>query len=382
MTPLAELIVQRLEEYLISDPTEETFVTVRLHGKGAVRRAVAAGKTPSMHSGYRLVPGDLVYSRIDARNGAFAIVPPELAGAVVSNDFPCFAVRSSRVHPTFLIRYLGSSMFYEQLRAASLGTTNRQRISEKALLRYEIPLPPLPQQERIVEILDEAAVLRRLRAEADERTSRLRAALFDDLFGSPLTNTKRWAIAALGELGSVVTGNTPPRTETRFYGDFIEWVKTDNIDAARGIVRPSAERLSEAGAMRGRTVPEGSVLITCIAGSLERIGDAAITDRRVAFNQQINAIVPKEDVEPAFLGSLVMALKPSIQRRATGVMTRIINKSELERIPAVLVPFPVQQRFAARVDEIREFEAKQALARERLNDLSQSLLHGAFKGEL
>lgn len=231
-------------------------------------------------------------------------------------------------------------------------------------------------------ILDEAEALRRLRAEADERTSQITAALFDEMFGSPSSNSKSWDATTLGRLGTVVTGNTPPRIDSSFYGDFIEWVKTDNIDPTRGIVRPSAEGLSETGAMRGRTVPEGSVLITCIAGSIERIGDAAITDRRVAINQQINAIIPNENVESAFLGSLVRALKPLIQGSATGVMTRIINKSELEKIPAVFPPSPLQRQFAGRVGEIRELEKQQAASRERLEDLFQCLLHRAIQGEL
>ena len=81
-------------------------------------------------------------------------------------------------------------------------------------------------------------------------------------------------------------------------------MKTDNIDPIRGTVGVSSERLSDIGAIKGRIVPEGSVLITCIAGSIDRIGDAAITDRKVAINQQINAMVPNEGVQSEFLVSL------------------------------------------------------------------------------
>jgi len=255
-------------------------------------------------------------------------------------------------------------------------------LNKKTVEDLAIPLPPLPEQERIVRILDEADALRRLRAGADERTNRITAALFDEMFGNPSANSKAWDTATLGSLGTVVTGNTPPRSDSSFYADFIEWVKTDNIDPTRGIVMPSAERLSQSGARRGRIIPEGSVLVTCIAGSIERIGDAAVTDRRVAINQQINAIVPSEKVDSAFLGSLVRALKPLIQRSATGVMTRIINKSELEKIPAIFPPSSLQRKFAARMVEIRELEKKQAACRERLDDLFQSTLYRAFQGEL
>ena len=255
-------------------------------------------------------------------------------------------------------------------------------LNRNDVYQLTVSVPPVYEQERIVRILDEAEALRCLRAEANERTNQLTEAVFDKMFGSTSSTAKPWETVTLGSLGTVVTGNTPPRSESSFYGDFIEWVKTDNIDSYRGIVRPSAERLSETGAMRGRIVPEGTVLITCIAGSIERIGDAAITDRRVAINQQINAIVPMENVESAFLGELVRVLKPLIQRSATGVITRIINKSELEKIPGILPPLSLQRKFADQVAEVRKLEKRQDASRQRIGDLFQSLLHRAFKGEL
>ena len=129
-------------------------------------------------------------------------------------------------------------------------------------------------------------------------------------------------------------------------------------------------------------MPEGSVLVTCIVGSIKLIGDCGITDRRVAINQQINAIVPNKNVESAFLWSLVRAVKTLIQANATGVMTRIINKSRLEMIPAISPPTPLQRQFATLVAEIRQLEAAQADSRQQLVNLLQSLQHRAFQGEL
>ena len=301
-------------------------------------------------------------------------------GAISSGIRKVEPVDPRRVSLPWLKYSLMSPPVQETIRRNTTGVTILHAAS--AVPHIRIPVPPLSEQERIVRILDEAEALRRLRIDADERTSRITAALFDEMFGNPSSNLKGWDTATLGELGAIVTGNTPPRSDTSFYGNFIEWVKTDNIDATRGMVKPSAERLSDTGAMRGRVVPEGSVLITCIAGSIDHIGDAAITDRKVAINQQINAIVPSENVESTFLGSLVRALKPLIQASATGVITRITNKSELEKIPAIIPPPPPQRQFAARVTEVRELESVQATSRQRLDDLFQSLLHRAFQGEL
>ena len=261
------------------------------------------------------------------------------------------------------------------------GTT-RAKLTQRDLMRVEVPVPPLAEQERIVKLLDEADGLRKLRAQADRRTADLIPALFHEMFGDPASNSNRWKIVPLKTMGKITTGNTPSRNNPEYFGNFIEWIKTDNIDGAKGIITTAAEGLSEKGAKIGRVVPSGTVLITCIAGSRDRLGDAALTERQVAVNQQINALTPNRDVDPHFLCQMVGTMKNVIQHRATGVMTGIINKSTLESIPAICPPLPLQKEFGQRVIEMRGLEAVQAASRRRLDELFQSTLHRAFDGEL
>ena len=94
-------------------------------------------------------------------------------------------------------------------------------------------------------------------------------------------------------MANVITGNTPPRVCPENYGDYIEWIKTDNIINLEKLTR-AEESLSKKGFDRCRYVNKGAILMTCIAGSLNTIGNMVIVDRRVAFNQQINAICPHE----------------------------------------------------------------------------------------
>src|SRR5438128_318153 len=78
------------------------------------------------------------------------------------------------------------------------------------------------------------------------------------------------------------------------------------------LTRPSRamEQLSARGIALGRVVGPGSLLVTCIAGSATSIGNVTITDRKVAFNQQINAVTPRTGVVPLFLYGLLLAAKP------------------------------------------------------------------------
>ena len=87
-----------------------------------------------------------------------------------------------------------------------MAGANLPRISQDALLKFPIPTPPMAEQERIVKLLDEADELRKLRAQADRRTSSLIPALFHDMFGDPSVNTRRWKVVAISEMAEVQGG--------------------------------------------------------------------------------------------------------------------------------------------------------------------------------
>jgi type I restriction enzyme S subunit len=301
-------------------------------------------------------------------------------GAISSGIRKIDSINTSDISQEWLRYSLMSHDVQETIKRYTNGVTILHASS--AVPHIRIPVPPLSEQKRIGQLLNKAEALRSLHTQVDERMVSVTPALFHKMFGTPSSNSGNWKTVTLGSLGRVVTGNTPPRSESDFYGDYIEWIKTDNIDGIRGVVGRSAEGLSKIGARRARIVPEGSVLVNCIAGTLSRIGESAITDRKVAINQQINAIVPNKGVESAFLCSLVRELKPVIQANATGVMTRIINKSALEQIPAINPPQPLQKRFAESIAEIRRLEVAQSASQRRLDDLFNSLLHRAIWGEL
>jgi len=95
-----------------------------------------------------------ILSRIDARNGAMGLVPTELDGAVVTNDFPTFNVNRERLLPAFLGWLCRTSAFVDTCRSASEGTTNRVRLKEQRFMKQEIRLPTIKEQQRIVGRID------------------------------------------------------------------------------------------------------------------------------------------------------------------------------------------------------------------------------------
>ncbi|MBE9246730.1 restriction endonuclease subunit S [Microcystis aeruginosa LEGE 00239] len=250
------------------------------------------------------------------------------------------------------------------------------------LKRTFFPLPPLEEQRRIAAILDKADGVRRKRKEAIRLTEELLKSTFLEMFGDPVTNPKGWEIAKLGDFGKILTGNTPPRSVSENYGDEIEWIKSDNITTPEHFLTEAEEKLSAKGKKIARTVPNGSVLVTCIAGSRSSIGRAALTDREVAFNQQINAVVPNSDVDPYFLYGQLFVAQHLVQAQSTDSMKGMVNKSKFSSIEFIKPPSQKQQKFGKWFLGFHRYYMNLISGEEQSENLFNSLLQRAFRGEL
>ncbi|AKZ64287.1 hypothetical protein F506_17895 [Herbaspirillum hiltneri N3] len=291
------------------------------------------------------------------------------------------AIRASSIlDPDFLYFFLKSN---EQT-IAKLGTGSTfKAITQDTLKKVEIPLPPLDDQIRIANLLGKVEKLIAQRKRHLQQLHDLLESVFLEMFGDPVRNEKGWDKTELKAFGKISTGNTPPRNDSTNYGDdFIEWIKTDNITADAVFVTPSAEHLSETGARRGRTISSGALLVACIAGSVESIGRAALTDRTVAFNQQINAIQPGKDVNPLYLYSLFRFSRPYIQSQATKGMKKILTKGDFELIKMIKPPIDLQNQFAIVVEKIEGIKTHYQQSLTNLEVLYGALSQQAFKGEL
>ena len=148
-------LISRADETAVLDPLEQYHeVTIKLWGKGVLSRGKVLGS--DVVSVRRVVrENQLILSKIDARNGAIGLVPPELDGAIVSNDFPSFSFNDlEQCDPAFMGWLVRSTPFVDLCKAASEGTTNRVRIKEDRFLDQQIALPPLAEQQAIVARLD------------------------------------------------------------------------------------------------------------------------------------------------------------------------------------------------------------------------------------
>lgn len=202
------------------------------------------------------------------------------------------------------------------------------------------------------------------------------------MFGDPVSNPKGWDLYKLSDLGSISTGNTPSRDDADNFGNYLEWIKSDNLNNDEDYATTATEYLSEKGAKKGRVVPEGSILVTCIAGSFDCIGNLAMVDRKVSFNQQINSITPNDTVVLEFLYYLMKISKPIIQNASTNSMKGMISKSKFSEI---LLPIPSKEKqiqFVELFKKLYGLKVSHKLYSNNADSLFKSLQIQAFNGTL
>lgn len=172
---LGKLAKQRRDFILIDDFTEYKRCRVQLHAQGIVLRDAVPGAEIKTKKQQTCKAGDFLVAEIDAKVGGFGIVPDDLDGAIVSSHYFLFEVDEGKLNRRFLDFFIRTPAFCDQVTAQ--GSTNYAAIRPNDVLAYDVPLPPLAEQQRIVERIEELAAkineARGLRQEATEETERL-----------------------------------------------------------------------------------------------------------------------------------------------------------------------------------------------------------------
>ncbi|BAL83709.1 putative type I restriction-modification system specificity subunit [Selenomonas ruminantium subsp. lactilytica TAM6421] len=243
------------------------------------------------------------------------------------------------------LKYLFYLLDYYKERLAEQGTGSTFKAIGKDVLKdFNVPIWPFEKQQWIADIIDEIQELIFNRKEAITVLDNLVKSRFIEMFGDPVTNPMGWERIRLADKCEIVTGNTPSRKVKEYYGNDIEWIKSDNITEATNLTT-ATEYLSDEGAKVGRIVEAGSILMTCIAGSLRSIGNVAIVDRAVAFNQQINAILPNEQ-STYFMYEQFRLSKEYICSGVNMALKGILSKGQLSEIEFIFPPVELQKQFA------------------------------------
>jgi len=268
-----------------------------------------------------------------------------------------------------------------------LGTgATFKELSARALKSVEIPIPPLPEQKRIVAILDEAfEAIGRAKTNIERNIENA-----EELFQNKLEEVfsqrgEGWEEFKVKDLGEVQTGTTPSTKDESNYGDYIPFIKPGHFQTNGSLIHKES-MLSEKGLENGRLIDKKSVLMVCIGAS---IGKTGYTDIPVSSNQQINAVTPKDEFNAKliYFGMISRYFFNQVLLNASQTTLPIINKTKWSKLKLNLpTDKKVQIEIVSNLDEIRT-ETLSLIDSynhklDAIDELKKSILQKAFSGEL
>ena len=280
-------------------------------------------------------------------------------------------------------RYLAWCLHFHADGIARLaGSTTFREVSKSALKRFRIPLPPLSEQRYIVQILDQADCLRRLRARSDAQAGRVLPALFIRTFGDPATNPLKWPIRRFdmiceSRLGKMLDQKQQTGQDPRPYlrNANIHW---DRIDLREVLQMDFSDSDREEFRLQ-----RGDVLV-CEGGE---VGRSAIWNDELPecyFQKALHRVRPHPDVAtPEYIVFLLWrlarigALKDTASKMTFSHLTGV----KLKALQVPVPPLELQRQFSRRVQGVKEARDLTELNQDRLKSLFICILHRAFSGK-
>jgi len=235
-------------------------------------------------------------------------------------------------------------------------------IGRNDIKSIKIPLPPLPTQRRIVEILEKADAVRKTRRIADEKTARILQAAFVKMFGNPATNPIGWEVAWLENLIALKNGKFKP---TKYLSDEF----SHPVYGGNGITGFYSEYH-----VKESTLAIGRVGVYC--GAIHKTKPKSwVTD-----NAMYISFIDKKRLN---LNYLFFALKSlNLNRFAKIAGQPSLSQGPILSLKIPLPPLELQQKFAKLVEKVEAMRGKQTKSREKIEETFQALMQKAFKGEL
>lgn len=379
-------------KFIIDDGKEYDCVGVRWYGKGAFIRTKLLGASISRKQQWLLKAGDVVYNKLFAWKGAFAIADNLVDGCIVSDKFPTYEIRTELVNPSYLKYFFLTSDIADQAQGLSKGAAaiSKFTLNPPQFWELTLPLPSLDEQCHIVEFIDALTTriseAQRLRKEligevkfllysiSREVFSTFEKRLLKSILAEPLLNGLSIPASAIGDsgvlfskVGIVNSGSMNPQETKRVNIDLANdspyWMKPDDIFVSRG-------------------------------NSLELVGRAAVYQgqpQNCAFPDLLIRIrVDKEVMIPKFLVYFFQSpeARRYIESEATGTSPSMkkISQPKLENMLIPILPINYQNDIIDYLDgiqaKVRPLKVLQAETKVELDALMPGILDRAFKGEL
>jgi len=393
--PLADVLSPVSRPTSVDPATAYSLLGTRLYAQGLFVKEIKRGTDISADRLFAVRDGDFVYNRLFGWKGTFALAGAEHDGCYVSGEFPCFRVAEDRMDRRYLLLYFTQEKVWREALDLSSGSTqeSRNRLKAEQLLSMRIPLPPLHEQQRIVDRIQAIAVrveeAQLLREEARQDAAALSASGADAVFEIALRDVETSSVAEIADVRGGIqkcSARIPVSNPRRYLT--VAHVQRDSIDF--GDPRHFEVADYEIGKWR---LLEGDLLVVEGNGSEDQIGRTALfrgeIEDCVHQNHLIRVRPDRDTVVPEFLNAYLNAPRGQAEMRERSRTSSGLFNLSVGRIKSIQVPIPpleAQDRIVQRIEVIRDRTATlgdwQTRCANQLNALMPAVLDQAFKGEL
>ena len=360
----------------MSAVTAETASTS--HGENRCYGEVSKGYTPFRD-------GDLLVAKITPcfENGKIAQATLTHRFGFGSTEFHVIRPKPGKADARYLLHFLRQDRIRRDGERKMTGSAGQRRVPGHFLAGLSVPLPPLPEQRRIAEILDKADALRAKRRAVLAQLDTLTQSIFLDMFGDPATNPKGWKKTSLEELFEIARGGSPRPIDDYITDapDGINWIMIGDTVEGGKYITATKKRIRPEGARRSRAVKPGDFLLT----NSMSFGRPYILRTTGCIHDGWLVLSPRsEEAEPNYFYALLgsKAVYAEFARRAPGATVKNLNIDLVRDVIVPVPPLPAQRKFAALVATIERSTSTFSNALVELDALFSSLQHRAFQGNL
>ena len=350
---------------------------VKWWGEGAYERQTIDGSQTAASTLNKVRENDLIINKIWVRHGSVAVVPPEVAGCCGSNEFPTFEFRRERVLPRWMHWYSKTRELWLKCDALSQGTSGKNRIRPEKFLTITIPLPPLVEQQRIVNRIDRLAAkieeARGLVSECSDVSNALLMAQFHRITENAPRQRLRGIAPLIRRPAEIEPTAEYPQVSVRSFG--------------KGTFHNPPLLGSEITWQKPHLVQPGDILVSNIKAWEGAIAVAGPHDGGRYGSHRYLTFVPADGVATAHFLCFYLLSPEGLYHvgeasPGSADRNRTLSSKKMLDIEVPLPPFARQRQFDElflRVVAVRNARAEATRAREAL---LPSILDRAFRGEL
>lgn len=263
------------------------------------------------------------------------------------------------VHPQYLFYVLQAAL--AELNSKTHGSTMKH-VVRGDFENTTVPVPPMAEQQRIVDILDRAAGIQRLRKAGDEKVRELVPALFVDLFGDPASNPKGWELKPLKEVSQIGSGITKGRKLDTARTVSVPYLRVANVQDGKLDLTEIKTIAIDVAEREKYALWPGDIVMT-EGGDIDKLGRGYVWQGELPYcahqNHVFRVRVDENVLHSFFLSTLIGTSHGKsyflrVAKRTTGIAS--INKTQLGELPVWLPPISLQRSFARTLETLRSVQ--------------------------